>query len=89
MRGQRKDAKPPLFRADGVVSSAEIFRPEGLAGLTTPSSPSKVASRHFFNVAASPPFQGGEYRSLKVWPKFKVVHPAVNCLVTVILIASI
>jgi hypothetical protein len=23
LRGQRKDAKPPLFRADGVVSSAK------------------------------------------------------------------
>src|SRR5437870_192581 len=37
--------------ADGVVSSAKP---------TTPSAPFKVASQHLFNVAASPPFQGGE-----------------------------
>jgi len=56
-------AKPQL-----VVSSAEIF-----AGLTTPSAPASVASRHFLGGAATPPLRGGEYSRPKtsaafLWP---------------------
>ena len=40
--------------------TGEIFRPEGFAGLTTPSAPSKVLRDILFDVASTPPFQGGE-----------------------------
>jgi len=35
MRGQNNVAKQPLVRADGVVSSAQVYRPENFAGLTS------------------------------------------------------
>jgi hypothetical protein len=34
--------------------------------LTTPSAPSKVASHHFIDGAATPPFQGGEFPLLTI-----------------------
>ena len=40
MRGQKKHCEATLVRADGVVSSAKLYRPEDCAGLTTPSAPS-------------------------------------------------
>ena len=60
MRGQ-KSCEATLFRADGVVSSAKILRPEHFAKLTTPSAPTKEASQHFNYVASTPPLRGGEY----------------------------
>src|SRR5207253_5096168 len=59
------DTFPSLKRrggcaADGVVSSAKLFRPKDFADLTTPSARTKVASRHFLGRASTPPFQGGE-----------------------------
>src|SRR5215472_8809538 len=54
-----------------VVRSANAFRPNDFAGLTTiyasryrarasrPSARTKVASRYFFDRASTPPFQGG------------------------------
>jgi hypothetical protein len=65
---------PFLYGAAGVVSSAEVFRPEDFAELTTlaasryrarasrPSARNKVASRLLFDRAATPPFQGGEFK---------------------------
>ena len=38
MRGQNNVAKQPLVRAEGVVSSAQVDRPENFARLTTPSA---------------------------------------------------
>src|SRR5439155_27155242 len=32
-----------------------------VAGLTTPSAPSKEASRYWFDVASTPPLRGGEW----------------------------
>jgi len=58
MRGQRKDAKPPYSAQTGWSVRRNLT--EGLAGLTTPSAPSKVASRYLLDVASTPPFQGGE-----------------------------
>jgi hypothetical protein len=52
-----------LFRTDGVVSSAPI---QAFAGLTTPSAPIKDASRHLFDVAATPPLRGGECRNFQI-----------------------
>ena len=46
MRSHRK-------AADGVVSSAPVYRPEDFAELTTPSARTKVASRCF--LTAHPP----------------------------------
>jgi hypothetical protein len=34
----KKHREATLFRADGVVSSAKVYRPEDFAGLTTPSA---------------------------------------------------
>ena len=59
MRGQ-KYREATLVRADGVVSSANAYRPEDFAGLTTPSARTKVASRCFLTAHPPPPFQGGE-----------------------------
>jgi len=58
--GINKKAQSLRSAADGVVSSAKLFRPEDFADLTTPSARTKVASRHFLDRAPSPPFQGGE-----------------------------
>src|SRR5437870_12217724 len=70
--GINKKARSPRSAADGVVSSAKLFRPKdfadlflrlrpiGLALRATPSARTKVASRHFLDRASTPPFQGGE-----------------------------
>ncbi len=47
--------------AAGVVSSANLFRPEHFAELTTPSAASSVASRLLLMPQPSPPLRGGEY----------------------------
>src|SRR5438105_3305979 len=66
--GINKKARSLRSAADGVVSSAKLFRPEdfadlflrlrpiGLALRATPSARTKVASRHFLERAATPPF---------------------------------
>jgi len=51
--------------ADGVVSSAKLFRPENFVKLTTitasrPSAALSVASQLLLDAAASPPLRGGE-----------------------------
>ena len=38
MRGPKKYREATLVRADGVVSSAKVYRPEDFSGLTTPSA---------------------------------------------------
>jgi len=43
-----------------VVRSAKSLGLKSFAELTTPSARTKVASRHFLDRAATPPFQGGE-----------------------------
>src|SRR5204862_4500691 len=58
--GINKKARSLRSAADGVVSSAKLFRPKDFADLTTPSARTKVASRHFLDRASTPPFQGGE-----------------------------
>src|SRR5437868_14519466 len=70
--GINKKARSLQSTADGVVSSAKLFRPKdfadlplrlrpiGLALRATPSARTKVASRHFLDRASTPPFQGGE-----------------------------
>src|SRR5207249_3476649 len=58
--GINKTVRSLRSAADGVVSSAKLFRPKDFADLTTPSARTKVASRHFLDRAATPPFQGGE-----------------------------
>ena len=49
----QKCREATLVRADGVVSSAKVYRPEDFAELTTPSARTKVASRCF--LTAHPP----------------------------------
>src|SRR5215469_14810714 len=52
--------------ADGVVRIAEMFRNAFLKRVpfrTTPSAPSKEASRLLIDVAATPPISGGEWRT--------------------------
>ena len=73
MRGQSNVAKPPFSAQTGwsVWRKSSIF-----AGLTIvtasryrarascPSAPLTEASRHFIDVAATPPLRGGELRIL-------------------------
>ncbi len=49
-----KKKTPFRSSADGVVAHTKCF-----AELTTPSAPSKVASRHFLDGASTPPVPGG------------------------------
>src|SRR5215510_758978 len=42
-------------------SSANLFRPEDFAELTTPSAAHSVASQLLIDAAATPPLRGGEY----------------------------
>src|SRR6266566_5924844 len=58
LRHQSEVAKPPKSRRRGG-QSGEMFRPEDLAELTTPSAPSSERI-HFVNAASTPPLQGGE-----------------------------
>jgi hypothetical protein len=58
--------------ADGVVRIAEVFRNallERVPFRTTPSAPSKEASRRLLNVASTPPISGGEWPTpfLPIW----------------------
>src|SRR5215471_14242805 len=46
--------------AAGVVSSANFFRPQDFAGLTTPAAASSVASQLLLMPQPSPPLGGGE-----------------------------
>src|SRR5215467_11217546 len=64
--------------ADGVVSSAKLFRPQdfadlllrlrpiGLALRATPSARTKVAGQYFLDRASTPPFQRGEGRLIPI-----------------------
>src|SRR5262245_29663191 len=65
--------------AAGVVISANLFRPEDFAELTTPSAPPAVASQLLIDAAATPPLRGGEYsarvRSIHTCNENTVVSP--------------
>jgi hypothetical protein len=61
------DGVVSLARCSGLKFSPNFFlrlRPIGLALRATPSARIKVASRYFLNRADTPPFQGGECRSI-------------------------
>jgi hypothetical protein len=60
MRDQEKYRKATLVRADGVVSSAKVYRPEGFRRSDHPVCGSSVASQLLISAAATPPFQGGD-----------------------------
>src|SRR6516162_4866997 len=55
---RRARSASAIARSSKCGQFGEIFRPETFAGVTTPSAPSKVASRSLFDVASTPPFQG-------------------------------
>ena len=44
--GAKRERDSAIARSRKCGQIGEIFRPEGFADLTTPSAPSKVASRH-------------------------------------------
>src|SRR5215467_2040989 len=52
--GRCREASAASRRRGGVSSRRYLYL------LTTPSAPSKVASRHFLSVASTPPRRGGE-----------------------------
>src|SRR5215472_8658748 len=66
LRHQEKDAKPPQRRRRGgwdCRSVSECVLQESVPCPTTPSAPSKEASRLLLDVASTPPMSGGECRA--------------------------
>ena len=77
---------PFRFVADGVVSSAPLrkaSRTDHYYGFAlsrsrfAPVCAAFVASRHFFDGAATPPLRGGEYDAFKFRPNGNVI--AIGC----------
>ena|SRR5436190_4264350 len=54
------DEFPSSQRRGGAKPGWSVRRNPGRAGLTTPSAPLSVASRHLIGGASSPPLRGGE-----------------------------
>ena len=73
MRGVIKSREATTARADGVVLVKRLH----FLTSTTPSAPSKEASRHFLDVAATPPLLR---RGALHAPKFVSVHEIHACL---------
>src|SRR6266850_7615879 len=64
----KKKTRSNRSGADGVVILGKCCFLKRSPGLTTPSAPSKVASQHFFEGAATPPLRGGEH------PRLHFIH---------------
>ena len=66
MRDPKKCREATLFRADGVVSSARLFKPEGFAGPTTLSA--ALRSLRDFLSMPQPPllFKEGKFETASI-----------------------